>query len=65
MVKKAVYSDLTDEAAVEIIMSLIADKHHCQSCDMHACGDLDRGFVNTPLSGMSFEQSKEAGKPQS
>ncbi|MFI0265611.1 hypothetical protein [Streptomyces luteogriseus] len=51
-----------EEAAVDRIMQLIEEKHHCGSCDMHACGDLDRGAVVVPLKGMSFGGFKAAGR---
>jgi hypothetical protein len=41
-VKEARLGTITEEAATELIMSIVRDGHHCASCDMHACEDLDR-----------------------
>jgi hypothetical protein len=57
-VVKSIVTYDQEEDAVDRIMKLVEEKHHCASCDMHACGDLDRGVVDISVGGFPYERPK-------
>jgi len=43
------------EDAVDAVLEAVEQKHHCASCDMHACGDLNRDDLAGSLRAVALD----------